>query len=259
MGLLLIAAAGGVRAAQELFTVPTRNGVTESYLLVRNPSASPGIVVIAFVGQPGVIGLGGKQVPMGFGPMTNFLIRLRNDLVDRQFAEALVEAPSDKLPQGLSDDFRLGPEHLTDIRAVVGDVKKRFPEAKIYLAGHSRGTVSAAALAANLGDSVQGAVLLATITKADRYGPGLSSFDFSTIRIPLLVVHHRQDACPPNPYYGAERLGKSFALVSVSGGEAPQSGPCDSQSAHGFYGKDAAVAAAIKAWMLGQPFPRDIQ
>lgn len=256
--MLLIAAAGGVRAAQELFTVPTRDGVTESYLLVRNPSASPDIVVIAFVGQPGVIGLAGRQVPMGFGPMTNFLIRLRNDLVDRRFAEALVEAPSDKLPQGLSDDFRLGPEHASDIRAVVADVKKRFPEARIYLAGHSRGTVSAAALAAKLGDNVQGVMLMATITKADRYGPGLSSFDFATIRIPVLLVHHRNDACPPNPYYGAERLAKSSPLVSVSGGDPPQSGPCDSQSAHGFYGRDAAVAAAIKAWMLGQDFPREI-
>jgi len=254
-----MAAAGGVRAAQELVTVSTRDGVTESYLFVRNPSASPGIVVIAFVGQPGVIGLAGRQVPMGFGPMTNFLIRLRNDLVDRQFAEVLVEAPSDKLPQGMSDDFRLGPEHLTDIRAVVADVKKRFPEAKLYLAGHSRGTVSAAALAAKLGDTVQGVILMATITKGDRYGPGLSTFDFSSLKIPVLLVHHRNDGCPANPYYGAERLAKSFPLLSVSGGDPPQSGPCDSQSAHGFYGRDAAVAAAIKAWMLRQDFPREIQ
>jgi hypothetical protein len=46
--------------------------------------------------------------------------------------------------------------------------------------------------------------------------------------------------------------------VSVSGGDPPQSGPCDPQSAHGYYGKDAQVAQAMKDWMLGRDFPREI-
>jgi hypothetical protein len=62
-----------------------------------------------------------------------------------------------------------------------------------------------------------------------------------------------------SPYYNAEHLGKSFPLVTVSGGDPPQSGPCDPQSAHGFWGRDAPVAGAMKAWMLGQEFPREIQ
>jgi pimeloyl-ACP methyl ester carboxylesterase len=247
------------RAAQELTTVPTRNGVTESYLLIRNPpNATPKVVVIAFVGGSGVIGLEGKQIPMGFGPGTNFLIRVRNDLVDRDFGEVLVEVPSDKLPQGMSDEFRLGPEHLTDIRAVLADVKKRFPEAKIFLLGTSRGTISAAALAAKLEGEVQGAILTSTVTQRDRDGPALSTFNFASIKVPVLLVHHRDDGCKPCPYWAVERLARSWPLVSVSGGDPPQSGPCDPQSAHGYWGRDAAVAKAIKAWMLGQDFPREL-
>jgi alpha/beta superfamily hydrolase len=260
LALALLATIGDCRAAQELVTVPTRSGVTETYLLIRNPpAATPKVVVVAFVGGFGVIGLAGKEVPIKFGPTTNFLIRVRNDLVDADVAEVVVEAPSDNLPQGMSDDFRLGPDHLTDIRAVLADVKKRFPDAKVFLMGTSRGTISAAALAAKLGNEVQGTVLTTTVTNRDRHGQGLSTFNFASIKIPVLLVHHRDDGCPMSPYYNAERLSKSLPLISVSGGDPPQSGPCDPQSPHGFFGKDAAVAKAMKDWMFGREFPREIQ
>jgi pimeloyl-ACP methyl ester carboxylesterase len=263
LAALLFAATADCQAAQELVTVPTRSGVTDTYLLIRNPpSATPKVVVIAFVGGFGAIDLatlGSKGMPLKFGPTTNFLIRVRNDLVDADFAEAVVDAPSDKLPQGVNDDFRLGADHLTDIRAVVADVKKRFPDAKVFLVGTSRGTISAAALGAKLGDAVQGTILTTTVTNRDKQGPGLSTFNFASIKIPVLLVHHRDDGCPMSPYYNAERLSKSFPLVSVSGGDPPQSGPCDPQSPHGFFGKDAPVAQAMKSWMLGREFAREIR
>jgi hypothetical protein len=64
LALLLVCATANCRAARELVTIPTRSGVTESYLLIRNPpSATPKVVVIAFVGGFGVVGLAGKQTP----------------------------------------------------------------------------------------------------------------------------------------------------------------------------------------------------
>ena len=261
LALLLACAAADSRAAQELVTIPTRSGVTESYLVIRNPpSAVPKVVAIAFVGGFGVIGLASMQVPIKFSPATNFLIRFRSDLVDVDVVEVVVDAPSDKQGSlGMSDEFRLGPDHLTDIRAVLADVRKRFPDARIYLVGHSRGTVSAAALAAKLGDAVRGVVLMSTATNRDKHGPALSTFNFASIKVPVLLVHHRDDGCTTNPYYNAERLSKSFPLISVSGGDPPQSGPCDSQAAHGYWGRDAPVALAIKNWMLGREFAREIK
>jgi alpha/beta superfamily hydrolase len=261
LAAVLFAAAVNGQAAQELVSLPTRAGITDSYLLIENKSATPKIVVIAFVGGFGAIGLAARrnELPLKFGPTTNFLIRVRNDLVDADFAEVVVDAPSDKLPQGMSDDFRLGPDHLADIRAVLDDVRKRFPDAKVFLMGTSRGTISAAALGAKLGDAVQGTILTTTVTNRDKQGPGLSTFNFASVRIPVLLVHHRDDACPMSPYYNAERLSKSFPLISVSGGDPPQSGPCDPQSPHGYFGKDALVAQAVKSWMLGRDFPREIR
>jgi pimeloyl-ACP methyl ester carboxylesterase len=180
-------------------------------------------------------------------------------MTDAEVADVIVDSPSDQLPGGMSDRFRLGQDHATDIRALVGDLKQRFPGAKIFLLGTSRGTISAAALGASLGDIVQGVVLSSTVTNSDRTGTGLSAFDFGSIKVPVLLVHHRDDGCRSSPYYGAERLAKKFALVSVSGGDPPQSEPCEAMSQHGYLGREAPTTEAIRNWMLGREFAREIQ
>ncbi|MDQ6923787.1 MAG: lysophospholipase [Pseudomonadota bacterium] len=258
---LILATATMCHAAEEVITIPTRDGVKLSYLLVQDKSAAPKAVAISFVGGLGAIGLAkrARSGPVQFGPGTNFLIRIREQLIDADIADAIVDSPSDKLPQGMEDEFRLGPDHLADIRALIVDLKKRFPDSKIYLIGTSRGTISAAALAAKLGDSVQGAVLSSTVTNRDKRGDALSRFDFKTIKVPLVFIHHRDDACPPSPYQNVERMSKTISLISVSGGDPPQSGPCDPQSPHGYFGRDAPVVQAIRNWMLGREFVRDIK
>jgi poly(3-hydroxybutyrate) depolymerase len=262
IALFLLAAATTLcSAAEAVITIPTRDGVTLSYLLVQDPSAVPKIVVVTFIGGTGAIGLArrAENGSVKFGPAANFLIRIRERLVDADIADAIVDSPSDQLPQGMQDRFRLGPDHLADIRALLSDLKKRFPGARIYLVGTSRGTISAAALAAKLGDSVQGIILSSTVTNHDKMGEALSTFDFGTIKVPVLFVHHRDDGCFTSPYRNVERISKGAALVSVSGGDPPQSGPCDPMSPHGYFGRDAPVALAMKNWMLGGDFTRDIQ
>ena len=106
---------------------------------------------------------------------------------------------------------------------------------------------------------VQGVVLSSTVTNSDRAGTGLSAFDFGSIKVPVLLVHHRDDGCRSSPYYGAERLAKKFPLISVSGGDPPQSEPCEAMSQHGYLGREAPTAQAIRNWMLGREFAREIQ
>jgi hypothetical protein len=257
---LLVAASAICHAAEEVITLPTREGVKLSYLLLQDKSAAPKAVAIAFIGGPGAIGLSKRAEggPLKFGPGANFLIRIREQLVDADVAEAIVDAPSDKLPQGMDDAFRLGPEHLADVRALIVDLKRRYPDARMYLVGTSRGTISAAALAAKLGDSIQGVALSSSVTNSNKVGEGLSHFDFKTIRIPLLFIHHRDDACSISPYHNVERISNTQSLISVSGGDPPQSGPCEPLSPHGYFGRDAPVVKALKNWMLGREFAHDI-
>lgn len=258
---LLLAAALATPAlgAEQVVDVPTRDGVTTSYLLVSEGS-SPRYVLVSFVGSLGAMRLAARSSagPLRFGPTANFLVRARTDFVDRDFADALVDAPSDQLPGGMSDAFRRSDMHVADIRAVLADLHKRFPGAKFYLIGTSRGTISAAALGAALATAIDGVVLTSAVTVPDRTGPGLSTFDFATLKGPVLLVHHIDDGCRSSPYSGAQALARRFPLISVHGGDAPRSGPCDAASQHGYFGVEAPTVAAIKAWIDGRDYPRQV-
>jgi hypothetical protein len=56
-----------------------------------------------------------------------------------------------------------------------------------------------------------------------------------------------------------KRLSQSYPLISVSGGDPPQTGPCDPLAPHGYFGREASVVQAMKNWMLGREFAREIQ
>jgi poly(3-hydroxybutyrate) depolymerase len=256
----LIALCASARAAEELVTLAVRDGVTESYLLVYDHASTPKAVVVTLIGGKGAIDLS-KRMHDGvarFSPGANFLIRIRVNLAGSDIADAIVDAPSDRLPEGMTDDFRSGEQHAADVRKIVADLHARFPQARIFLIGTSRGTISVAHLAVALADVVQGAILSSTVTVADRMGPGLSGFDFSTIKIPLLWVHHRDDGCRSSPYGGAQKAANGGAFISVSGGNPPQSGPCEPLAPHGYFGREDAATDALRNYLLGREFARDV-
>ena len=102
----LVAICASARAAEELVTIPVRDGVTESYLLVYDKSAAPKAVAVSFIGGTGTIDLT-KRMRDGvarFGPGANVLIRIREKLAGGDIADAIVDAPSDRLPGSMSDD-----------------------------------------------------------------------------------------------------------------------------------------------------------
>jgi hypothetical protein len=98
----------------------------------------------------------------------------------------------------------------------------------------------------------------ATAVRSREPGPGLSRFDFAGLKLPVLIVHHRDDACPSTPYADAAGLAKTFALITVMGGLPATSGPCEPMSAHGFVGRETETVEAIVNWMLKRPYAREI-
>jgi hypothetical protein len=253
--LVLLVAAGATRA-EDIVTLPTRAGVTQSYLLSTPEKGNARAVAVLFAGGPGKVDLERETARTAFDH-GNFLVRSRPLFTRNAVAVAVVDAPSDQ-PRGMDDAFRLGADHSEDIAKVVADLRTRFPGLPVYLVGTSRGTVSAAAVGRRSGKAVDGVVLTATLFLTSRKQPGLSGFDFSSIGSALLFVHHVDDGCAYTPHSSARGLSDRYPLISVAGGPPALSRPCEALSPHGFLGKEAETVGAIVKWMLKEPYPREI-
>ena len=242
--------------AEDIVILFTRGEVTQSYLLSSPPAGKAWAVAVLFPGSAGKVELEREsaRVLLDSG---NFLVRSRRLFTGSGIAAAVMDAPSDQ-SRGMDDEFRLGSAHAEDIRRVVTDLRLRFPGLPVFLVGTSSGTISAASAGKRLGAAVDGVALTATVFLANRRRPGLSGFDFSSIPVPLLFVHHVDDGCNTTPYSAAKQLADRYPVIPVSGGPPPQSQPCEPMSPHGFHGREADAVDAIAKWMLKQPYPREI-
>jgi len=121
-----------------------------------------------------------------------------------------MDGPSD---QGeLTEEYRAGREQSADARAVIDELKRRYPGL-----------------------------------------PTLRGFDYGAIQSPLLFVHHRQDGCEHTPYASAASMAPRYELISVSGGKAAESGPCEAFAAHGYFGREAQTVDISEAGRIAAP------
>ena len=246
----------GAPYAEDIVILSTRGGVTQTYLLSSPPAGKARAVAVLFPSGAGKVDLE-REAGRVLLDRGDFLVRSRRLFTGMGIAVAVMDAPSGQ-SQGMSDEFRLGGSHAEDIGRVAVDLKSRFPGLPVFLVGTSRGTISAASAGRRLGPGVDGVVLTSTLFLASRRQPGLSGFDFSSISVPLLFVHHVDDGCDYTPYSAAKRLADRYPVVSVSGGLPAQSTACEAMSAHGFLGREADAVEAIAKWMLKQPYPLKI-
>ena len=241
---------------RQVLHIPTRKGVTQPCLLLTE-SAAPRALVILFPGGAGRQNLDGRTVEAVLGPKGNFLVRSAERILSPELAVVILDCPSDQ-SSGMDDAFRISDAHAADVKALLAALRPRFPATKTFLVGTSRGTVSAAYVAQALGAEVDGVVLTSSVFRANPRQVGLSLFRFEKLKASLLLVHHAEDGCPVCPYGSAVALAGKATLITVRGSIEPESGPCDPLSNHGYFGREGQVATAIRAWILGQPFEREI-
>ncbi len=238
----------GAARADEIVTVKTRQGVTQSFTLLTpdKPVAS----VILLTGGNGRAPLHNLK-PGQFVNKGNFLIRIRYELQRHGLTVAIVDAPSDRQDEsGMYGAFRGGAEHAQDIAAVIDYLKAKAP-VPVWLVGTSAGTSSVAALATKPGARVDGAVLTSSMSVRHRKGFSVFEFPLDTVRAPVLVVGHKDDECPYSPGSQTERIAEAFSASArkkallFEGGDSPRSEPCEALARHGFVGIEKTVAAAI--------------
>jgi hypothetical protein len=236
---------------EEVMHVEVRKGVDEPVLLsMASPDQKPKRIVMLFPGGDGIMKIQQKGRGTWFQLWGNYLIRTRARFVDAEDIAVSVDMPSDEYCCA-NDTFRLGERHAADVGAIIAALAARFPGAAFYLVGTSKGTVSVAALGARLGPKVAGVVLTSTVTRESRGGQGLSGFDFGTLKVPVLMVHHKSDSCHVTPYYAIEGIAKEYRLplVTVTGSEGAHGDDCQAYAYHGYAGREKQVAAAIMQWV----------
>ncbi|MBR0928217.1 hypothetical protein JQ561_16510 [Bradyrhizobium diazoefficiens] len=244
-----------------IVSITTPRGVQQTFILIKPEHAIASVIL--FAGGSGKLGLS-RMPPPQVGPYAfvagNFLVRSREKFAAHEFMVAVIDAPSDQ-PRGMSGSFRLSTEHAIDI-GPIADYLKSHADVPVWLVGTSAGSWSAARRAIAAGrdgiaaGSIDGLVLTSTVTRiapgssfarrfpefARDYPDGVISMALPEIRVPTLIVSHKEDACEFTPAADAPALAKRLtgsaqvATVLLSGGDPPRSDPCEAYAAHGYYG-----------------------
>ena len=232
--------------------VPTRD--TSIRILVEWPT-TPQAVVALFSGGAGNAGINDTgEIRIA---RNNFAVRTRSLLHSHGIATAVVDKADD-----FPDDIRgrRGTvEHFKDIAAVIRHLRVRFG-VPVWLHGTSRGTVSVANAASNLRkppSAPDGVVFSASMLRLANTGNHVFDFHLDRIAIPVLIAHHRNDACSVTrardvPRFVAELKAASPLKINFyEGGRKPISGPCSARHRHGFYGIEQRVLNDIATFILG--------
>lgn len=249
----------------EIVRLKTRGEIEQAYLLLQRRTPAK-VVAVLFTGGFGLLKLRAVDGEIAWDRKGNsFLVINKDRFADDATAVAVVDAPSDQQEFGYTPQVRKSAEHAVDVRAVVNDLKARFPAARIFLIGTSQGSTSAAWAGAALGKEITGVILTASVFAAAPaswrllHDPNLSDFDFARFQVPLLIVHHVDDRCVATPYSAAEKLADRYPLIVVRGGEPVRDNGCGPLGPHGFLGREKAVAAEIMNWMHDRPYKKAIE
>lgn len=248
----------GTDLKQKLVAVQVRPGATVTYLGLVG-SAKPAAAVVLLAGGKGVLGLGPKG-SIRTDLRLNFLIRSRELFAHQGFYVAALDAPSDR-EEGMDGAYRLSLQHAREIGQVIAHLKGRLG-VPVWVIGTSSSTLSVVNVAARLPAAdlprPEGIVItssmieLTPLCRVTVYEASLSS-----IRVPVLIISHRDDACECSP--GSATVGgKLLAALAAApakehrifaGGLMPVSGPCAARAPHGFFGIEERVVKAIADWI----------
>ena len=240
-------------AQANLITLDTRLGVTQQ-ILIEQPDNSKANLIL-FAGGKGKVKLNNGN----YKKNKNFLVRSRQLFIDKGFTTVLIDAPSDKQDKlGMLKGFRNSQEHVQDIEAVL-DYIKTLNDKPIWLVGTSRGTESAAYAAVHLNDKIDGVILTSSISKTNKNGTSIVSLPLDKLTVPVLAIHHSQDACKttrPGVIKDIKRKAYNssrFKSKLFDGGDEPKnSNPCKAKTYHGYLGIENKVVDYMAAFIKGR-------
>lgn len=207
-------------------TVKYSDEFTVPYILT-SQNQSPQHVLILMPGGTGNLDPYMNEGKLQFGFGGNFLIRSRAIFCDSQFATA-------------STNSSESPERMG---ALVYDLEKRFPSAKICMVGTSRSTYSTMGLAVRFDGKLSCIIHTASMNQIAR-------FDTRQFKTRHLLVHHKNDPCHLTTYASAQSNHERYKtpMITMEGGSSTGDS-CQAFSYHGFNGIEQQTIDLIKTWI----------
>lgn len=221
-----------------------RNGAHLPMYVMSNPHAVATLILL-----PG--GEAGTGKMIDDKPTSgNFLARSRDIFFNENFNVVVIFRASDLAKLDYSYRVR---EHVAEIAKVINFSKEKFQK-PIWLVGTSRGTVSGTAAAIALGETaVQGLVLASSVTN-NKIG-AINTQSIGELKIPVLVVHHKYDACKICDPYEASLITSGLTsapvkkFVLIEGGAKPEGDPCAAKHWHGFINYEKETVKLMSDWI----------
>jgi hypothetical protein len=198
------------------------------YVFVPSNKLPPKYILIVMPGGNGTIGL--KKNDDGtpfFSGKGNFLVRTRGMVADNDFAVVVID-------RGRS---------LDRMRGVVGDLKAKYPQAKIFIAGTSLSTTETIYMAENMDGEVSGFIHTSSVNS-------IGGLDTRNRKSRNLIVTHKNDGCRVTQTSASIANSQSYGteLFLMEGG-IEEGDPCQAAGHHGYRGIEQEVVDKIKAWI----------
>jgi hypothetical protein len=164
----------------------TKSPVFQRAILAK-PAKPTDTALLYFRGYPGIARI--QSVADKQGNLQPFMRMNQRILAEGGIALVVMDCPTDQWgvsgtrPTGCLDSYRSSKEHADDVRSVIARLRDEHGFSKIFVMGHSFGTISSRWLAKNLGSEINGSIHSASMNGPNRQGwaTSLSGFSYDTI------------------------------------------------------------------------------
>jgi len=188
---------------------------------------------------------------IGTGLKFNHLVRTRAAYAKAGYAVFVPDVASD---QKGTRGYRFTTAYGQDVAAVIAAARQVAPSVAII--GTSRGALSVAALFVKQSSVLPDvAVISSGMLMGSEGAQGVG--DVARIKVLVLLLRHRQDACRVTPPGDADRFKQLLTgasrvdIVTLDGGSPAGNAadPCGAAHFHGFYGVDDQAVATTLQWL----------
>lgn len=234
-------------AGQRAVDLPLGDGLSQRVLYDAPPNPRATLVML-----PGGSGDIGVRRDGDLRHADNFVVRTRTDWVARGYAVLIPDTVDQANLRGLRSSPVYG--RLVDGLATYARDQAAAP---VFLVGTSQGTIAAVNGAAHARPGlIAGLVLTESVSVPGRRSTEtVFDADPQGVRVPVLVVANRDDACDVAPPEMAPRIAAAMAhapsvrVLTVGGGMQRSDRACGSLSPHGYYGIEQEVVGGIAGWL----------